>query len=206
MTTVHKYNLPDFDIFNNDQANKNYSFWIPDKKYLILGQSNKPEDSLFEEKVNEDNLTVYKRPSGGEAVILTKNTLVISIVFTAENFENPGKYFSIANGFIMNALRKLGISNIGQKGISDITIGNKKILGSSIYRRKDKIFYHAVLNVSESISQIAYYLKHPKKEPDYRKGRNHQEFVTSIRAEGFTFEIHEIISAIENEIISNNHN
>ena len=46
-----------------------------------------------------------------------------------------------------------------QKTISDIAIGDKKILGSSMYRKKNTIFYHAVLNVSESITEISKHLK-----------------------------------------------
>jgi lipoate-protein ligase A len=37
-----------------------------------------------------------------------------------------------------------------------------------------------VLNVAESVECINKYIRHPKREPDYRKGRNHNEFVTSI--------------------------
>ena len=81
---------------------------------------------------------------------------------------------------IISVLESFGITNLGYKGISDITINDLKILGSSIYQNKHVVFYHAVLNVCESVSWIGRYLKHPVREPDYRKNRNHNDFVTSI--------------------------
>ena len=81
-------------------------------------------------------------------------------------------------------------------GISDITMAGKKILGSSIYRSKEALLYHAVLNLGEPASTFERYLKHPTKEPDYRQGRSHSEFVTSLKEIGYTKSYHHM----ENEL------
>ncbi|NVN96238.1 MAG: hypothetical protein HXX18_13265 [Bacteroidetes bacterium] len=177
---LKEYDLPDIEIFHNTIKDYKFHIWHPDKIYLILGQSNKMETSLFLDKVELDEITVLKRPSGGETVILTPNTLVISAVFVNPEVKRPHQYFARFNDFIIKGLLISGIENVNHKGISDLAIGEKKILGSSIYHKKDKIFYHAVLNVAESIEVIEKYIQHPKREPDYRKGREHGEFVTSI--------------------------
>jgi len=177
---IKEYNLPDIEIFNNPQSNYDFSVWQPNKTYLVLGQSNNAEKSLFIDKVIAENIAVLKRPSGGETVILTPKTLVISIVLTNPELKRPHQYFTVFNNLIINGLLHAGVKDVVHKGISDLAIGNKKILGSSIYHKKDKIFYHAVLNVSESIENIEKYIRHPQREPDYRKGREHGEFVTSL--------------------------
>jgi lipoate-protein ligase A len=184
---IHEYDLPDISILQDEEW-PDYQFftWIPDSLYLILGQSNKAETSLKLDNVVQDKVKVYKRPSGGESVILSPNTLVISTIIRSEKLENPGKYFDTANRRIIAALGSFGIKNLNQKGISDIAIGDKKILGSSIYRKTNKVFYHAVLNVSEDPRLMEKYLSHPGKEPDYRKGRKHSEFVSSVFGEGYT--------------------
>ncbi|PLW94333.1 MAG: hypothetical protein C0591_13050, partial [Marinilabiliales bacterium] len=81
-----------------------------------------------------------------------------------------------------------------------ISIGVKKILGSSIYRKQQTLFYHAVLNISEPVENISLYLKHPKKEPDYRLGRNHEEFFTSLKNEGYSFSFNELSVKIQQSI------
>lgn len=198
--TVYKYNLPDFEIFDN-QDDYAIKLWQPDKTYLVLGQSNHPETSLITEHVFHDGIPVYKRPSGGETVILTKNMIVISVVFQVETLQNPKPYFEKINHSIITALATHGVQGLNQKGISDIAIYDKKILGSSIYRTTQKMLYHAVLNLSENIDTITRYIAHPAKEPDYRQGRTHKEFVTSLSESGHNIPI----EIIEKSIIHNLH-
>lgn len=194
---VGKYNLPDINILGKSDV-KSYSLntWIPDTTYIILGQSNSIEKSVITEKIVKDEVRILKRPSGGESVVLTPNTIVISSVIKTSSFKNPKEYFEKINEKIIQVLRKLGIQDLHHKGISDIAIGEKKILGSSIYRRKDTVFYHAVLNVSETTDFMEKYLTHPNKEPDYRKGREHKDFVTSLSEQGYELKVSEISSSL----------
>jgi len=197
MIEAQKYDLPDITILHdfNDQV-KSF-FWIPDKVYVILGVSNNCEDSLNQNNILSDTIPVFKRPSGGEAVVLSPKTLVISAVAKYENLTSPKEFFKLYNNKIIIGLNSFGIEHLYSKGISDISIKDKKILGSSIYRTKDKIFYQAVLNVNENPNLFERYLKHPKKEPDYRKGRTHNDFVTSICAEGYNIEPDTIIRTLK---------
>jgi len=185
---VKKYDLPDFQILSEQEyPDFRYFIWKPDRYYLILGSSNKAETSLIVENVLNDQIPVYKRPSGGESVLLGPDTLVLSTLIHTQKLEDPPKHFHDCNIRIMNALTEMGVKNISQKGISDIAIGNKKIAGSSIYRKTNIVFYHAVLNVAESPEKLEKYLAMPSKQPDYRQNRPHHEFVTSLKAEGYDF-------------------
>jgi lipoate-protein ligase A len=62
------------------------------------------------------------------------------------------------------------------------------------------LIYQAVLNVSEDPILFEKYLRHPRREPDYRSGRSHSEFVTSLKAEGYNFAPGELIGAIEGKL------
>lgn len=128
--------------------------------------------------------------------MLTPLTVVFAVARTFPVPVSARDYFRIINGLIVDYLRTKGVRNLGFKGISDITIGNKKILGSSIRSRRTRLTYHAVLNVSEDPDLFEKYLRHPVKEPDYRAQRSHKEFVTSLKTEGFNISIDELISEI----------
>jgi len=197
MIQIRKYDLPDFNIFYDETKPTGYYLWVPDDYYVVLGNSNKPHENLIEENIFSDYVLVYKRPSGGETVVLTPNTLVISIKVTLEKFSNPSAHFRYFNEKIIEALADLGVEDLHYRGISDVALGDLKILGSSIYRRRKILFYHAVLNVSEPIETIERYIKHPTKEPDYRNGRNHNEFVTSLHAEGYLLTMKQIINSLD---------
>ena len=117
-------------------------------------------------------------------------------------YRNPSVVFKEINSHLVDSLSKIGIKNLDSKGISDISIGEKKIIGSSMHLNGNQLFYHAVLNVNEDIGQISRYLKHPAKEPDYRRGRSHDEFVTSLYNEGYKIDF-EIIENSLSEAFNN---
>lgn len=194
---VLTYGLPDRELIDPGAVDADWFFWVPDRPYLVLGQSNDAEKSLYTGLVEQDGVTVMKRPSGGESVILTPKTLVLAVRLISHRLDNPQVYFKRINQLIIDGLSEAGVKGLAYRGISDITIGQKKILGSSIYRKKHLVFYHAVLNVSEDISLIARYLRHPGKEPDYRLGRAHHDFVTSLHAAGYPLPPEQIRDILE---------
>ncbi len=170
--------------------------WQPEETVIVLGQSNQADTAVNTDISEADGVMIFKRPTGGQTVILTPRTIVISVRLLSEKLDNPQVYFKRINKLIIMALANLGVSDLNEKGISDITIGEKKILGSSIYRKRNMVFYHAVLNISETPEFIGRYLKHPSKEPDYRIGRKHEDFVTSIHLSGYPIEADKILEEL----------
>lgn len=199
---IQTYNLPDIEPLLYSEASEKFFTWIPDKFYLVLGRSNSVEKSLKISEASQNSIDVLKRPSGGETVILSPKTLVLSALAIEDELKNSHQYFDYFNGKIIELLKRNGVKNLQQKGISDISIGNKKILGSSIYRKANKIFYHAVLNISESVENIERFISHPPREPDYRKGRSHSEFVTSLANEGYSIDIQMLKAEFETSLLN----
>ena len=204
MVTVSEYNLPDIQLMN--ESTNSFLLWIPNKSYIVLGASNNAKDAVIEESTLSDNITVLKRRTGGQTVMLTPNNLIISAVITDESVMKPKDVFNKFNDHIIGAIAKDHAVKFATRGISDIATGELKILGSSMYRGKGYLFYHAVLNFNEPSTTFQKYLKHPNNEPDYRKGRKHHEFVTSLKETGYPESIHHLkneISASLSTILSN---
>jgi lipoate-protein ligase A len=189
---IKPYDLPDAELLEDNTSTYRYLVWEPGFLCIVLGQSNQIDQSVYVGRAAVDGVPVYKRPSGGETVVLSPGTLVVSILKRGDGLRSPRLYFNAYNEKIIQALRGLGIKNLSANGISDICIGNQKILGSSIYRDKDRVFYHGVLNRVESVEVIERYLKHPLREPGYRDGRSHKDFVTSLAQQGYQFTGEEI--------------
>lgn len=188
---VLEYNLPDKVLLETPVVPAAF-LWQPDEVYVVLGRSNQPEDSVFSDRIEEDGVQVLKRPSGGEAVVLTPRMLVIACIWPLEVSHSSSEVFRRSNQIVMDVLMNLGVEGVNQKGISDISLGNLKIAGSAMHRARDRWFYHAVLNVSEPTGTIAWYLRHPRREPDYRKGRPHTLFVTNLWEAGYRFSMEEL--------------
>jgi lipoate---protein ligase len=194
MINISEYNLPDIELLK--RKSNQFLIWIPDKVYIVLGASNNINDALNRDNVIRDNIPVLKRPSGGQTVILTPNNIIVAAVFVNKNSLHPKDVFQQMNNLIISTIEDVGIHNLSMMGISDIAISGKKILGSSIYRSKEALLYHAVLNLGEPSTTFEKYMKHPSKEPDYRQGRSHSEFVTSLREKGYTRSYHHLENAL----------
>jgi lipoate-protein ligase A len=192
--TVNPYDLDDAALFGG--TGNGMLVWQPENTLIVLGQSNTPERSLITENVEADNIPVTKRPTGGEAVVLTRQMAVITVAREFRETITSKDFFKVINGMMLDVLSDLGVKNYGMKGISDITIGDRKILGSSMHRREKRLVYHAVLNISEDPGIFGKYLKHPAREPDYRLNRRHGEFVTSLKNEGYNITYKDIAAML----------
>jgi lipoate-protein ligase A len=194
------YNLPDIGIMESSEKFDSF-VWQPDGTYIVLGRANEEELSVFSGNALKDNIRIYKRPSGGESVVLTPNMIVFSLKLYIVRLNRPRLIFEIINKHLIDSFKEIGVNNLESRGISDLSINNRKILGSSMYLKNNILFYHAVLNVKEDISIISKYLRHPKREPDYRAGRDHREFVTSMWAEGYKVDDKLLMPAIHKALM-----
>lgn len=196
---VRPYDLPDAALFGG--TGDGMMVWQPEETVIVLGQSNTPERSLIFENVLHDGIPVTKRPTGGEAVILTPQMAVITVAREFPGIARSKDFFMEVNAMILDLLSDLGVRNYGTRGISDITIGHRKILGSSMHRRENRLVYHAVLNLSEDPSIFEKYLRHPSREPDYRQHRSHSDFVTSLKKEGYNIHYQNIATILSRSLI-----
>jgi lipoate-protein ligase A len=195
---VVPYDLPDIQLFK--EASDGFLIVQPKEYFLVLGQSNTAEKSLHTDAVIRDGIHVTKRPTGGEAVMLTPKTLVITVARSFQAMIPFRDFFSMVNRTIMDCLSEMGVTGLSSRGISDITIGARKILGSSMRNTSNRLVYHAVLNVAEDPELFEKYLRHPVREPEYRAGRSHREFVTSLLAEGYSLTPDKLAAALNGKL------
>lgn len=185
-----EYNLPDIQIIESEDSQ--IFTWVPDKVYVVLGQRDSIDKAVNDVISKKHNATILKRPSGGHSVVLTPKTVVVAMTHLGKTLKDIKPTFAKSIDIIIRALSKQDVKNLQIKGISDIVIGDKKITGSSMYFAKTKLFFHAVINLSEKPDFIAQFLKHPETEPDYRQKRNHSEFITSLEEQGYIININKL--------------
>ncbi|HSV93698.1 MAG TPA: hypothetical protein VLH81_11505, partial [Desulfobacterales bacterium] len=121
------------------------------------------------------------------------------LAFVAEVASDFGnrEYARKINEWVIDALGSLGVNGLEQRGITDLALKGRKVLGTSIYRGRRVLFYQASLLVANDVSVFARYLEHPYAEPDYRHGRNHDAFCTTLRAEGYDLNPARVMGALE---------
>lgn len=159
-----------------------YRSWQPQALCVVLGRSNAAASEVYEDRCQTENVPILRRRGGGGTVVLSPGILVVSLVKLVKYPYHFAEYFFQINEIMIDALRGCGVEHLHQRGISDICIGDRKIVGSSMYRSKALLFYTASLMVNNDLTLLDRYLKHPPKEPDYRQKRPHCEFVTTLAA------------------------
>ena len=143
---------------------------------------------------------VYRRKGGGGAVILSPGNLIITAAYEGSKKAFATQWIMPIAEAIVRALQSLGVKGAWVRGLGDVAIGERKILGSSLYANRHVALYQGSLLVSSDLDLIPAYLPHPSKEPDYRRGRSHLDFVTSLEREGCTFGMDALKAALEREL------
>lgn len=155
----------------------------PDRVQVVLGRGSRPERELNMDACREDGVTVLRRHGGGCAVVLDPGNVVVSAVLPATGFAGNKGHFARLTDWLIAGLGEAGIGGLSQRGISDLALGERKIGGACIYRTRELLFYSVTLLVEPRVELIEHYLAHPPREPDYRRGRPHAAFVTSLARE-----------------------
>ncbi len=158
------------------------SIWVPDTPCVVLGNANDFARECKTVECINDEVTVLKRYGGGGAVVLHPGCLIISVGMWVNQYFGNQNFFSIINEAVINTLQGSypNLNKLGQNGISDITWRERKIAGTSLFRSRNYLLYQASLLVEDNINLIERYLAHPSKEPEYRNGKSHRDFLCSL--------------------------
>lgn len=160
------------------------NIFVPSEVNVVLGRGNKAHLEVEESVCEKEGVSILKRYGGGGTVVLHKGCLVVSTgAWVNSPFKND-LFFEKLNNAVARNIRGYSdlIPEIKQRGISDLAIGERKIAGTSMFRSKSYLLYQASILVDMDIDMISRYLKHPTKEPEYRKGKSHKDFLTDLAA------------------------
>jgi len=147
---------------------------------VVCGRGSRPEVELRLDAIQEDRVPVLRRPGGGCAVVLDPGNVIVSVVLNLPGVAGIKSAFAGISDWIIEGLSRSGVSRVTRKGISDLALGERKIGGSCIYRSRDLLYYSTTLLVEPDLELVERYLEHPPREPEYRGGRTHREFMGSL--------------------------
>jgi lipoate-protein ligase A len=149
-------------------------------KAVVLGRGGQPETELQLEAIADDEVQVLRRHGGGCAVYLDPGNLIISVVWPLPGLGGIKKAFDDISSGLIATLAEAGLAGVTQEGVSDLVLDGRKIGGSCIYRSRDLLYYSTTLLIDPDLDSVERYLKHPPREPDYRRGRDHRQFMGSL--------------------------
>jgi lipoate-protein ligase A len=164
---------------------------------VVLSRSRDPEREVYLGRCREDGVPVIVRPSGGGAVVLAPGVVAASLVAPADpRARFPEPYFRRYCGVVAEALTRCGAVGLEIRGISDLALGERKVAGSSLRLWKGWVLFQVSVLVDVDVRLLERYLRAPSREPRYRRGRPHREFVVTLRGAGLPVACARVVEAL----------
>jgi lipoate-protein ligase A len=130
-----------------------------------------------------DGVPVLRRASGGGTVLIGPGCLCFSLVLaydSAPELEDIRASNRYVLGRVANALEPITTATF--EGTSDLAVNGVKISGNAQQRKRRHFLHHGTILCGFKISQLARYLLAPERQPDYRRGRAHEDFAVNVPA------------------------
>ena len=156
--------------------------YAQDRVEVVGGPSCKEDREVHTDRCIDDGIAFIERRGGGGTVVLAPGMVITVIVGERPTDAGAVTIFNSIHRCMINLLESAGVNGIVCCGISDLAIGNRKILGSSLYMgtSPNLYYYQSSLLVNPDLGLLGRYLRYPPREPHYRQGRDHSDFCTSL--------------------------
>jgi lipoate-protein ligase A len=159
-------------------------FWEARETFVVVGYANRIASEVNVPACVAEGVPVLRRCSGGGTVLQAPGGLNYALVLrAAEGSLLAG--INGANHWIMERHRAAFEGLLGRpvrvQGHTDLTLDGRKFSGNSQRRRRKFLLFHGTLLLACDLSRIERLLAMPSKEPEYRAGRRHLDFITNLR-------------------------
>jgi len=158
--------------------------WMSKEYFVALGRGGKVNEECDLDRCRIDGVPVIRRISGGGTVLQGPGCLNFSLVLRYDRDNRlrnvRGSYRAILEP-LAEALKKQG-HDAECYPISDLAVDGRKVSGNAQARKKNHFLHHGTLLFDFDLEKIPLYLRHPTREPEYRNGRAHSDFVTNLAA------------------------
>lgn len=156
--------------------------WRATQPLIVLGRSSQAEVEVHMDRARQHGIPILRRISGGASVVVAPGCLLYSLVIHLDSA--PGlRMLDVAHRYVMGRLL-LAIQRLEPaasfQGTCDLTIRGRKFSGNSLRVGRQWMLYHGTLLLNMQLSLVDDLLRHPPREPDYRSGRPHGDFLTNL--------------------------
>lgn len=169
---LEEYVLTELDI------NETYLVFYSMLPTVIVGKNQNTVEEINMDYIEENNVTVTRRLSGGGAVYNDEGDLSFSFITKddGDSFHNYRKFTEP----VVRALHQMGVEAELQ-GRNDLAVGSKKISGNAQFSTRGRMFSHGTLLFDVNLENVAKALT-PDAEKYLSKGiKSVRARVTNIR-------------------------
>ncbi len=165
-----------------DQPRRLLRLWENPRPAVILGRSSRYDSEINEPACRDRGMDICRRASGGASVVIGPGCLMYSLILDYR-LQPALRRLDEVHGFVMarmaRALGQCGVQAEFQ-GTCDLTVGGRKFSGNSLRCQRNCLLYHGTLLYNFPLQLLSDCLRSPPRQPEYRGGRSHRDFVTNL--------------------------
>lgn len=175
--------------------------WEPDAPMVVVGRSSKLAEEVNSDECRRRGIPVLRRTSGGTSIVAGPGCLMYAVVLSL--IDRPElRAIDQAHRFVLGRIAETlspFVPGIRCRGTSDLVLDDSKecspegaccgdatgrtalkVSGNSVRVKRNWLLYHGTLLYDFPIELIEACLPMPPREPDYRGGRSHRQFVVNL--------------------------
>lgn len=159
--------------------------WELARPAVVLGRSSRASEEADLAECRRRGIEVVRRSSGGAAIVAGPGCLMYSLLLSYQARPEL-RLLDHAHRFVLGALAEQlakRLPGVRHCGISDLAVEGKKFSGNSLRCKRDWLLYHGTLLYDMELETIGALLGAAPRQPAYRQGRSHAEFVANVPLE-----------------------
>ncbi|MBD3380124.1 MAG: lipoate--protein ligase family protein [Candidatus Omnitrophica bacterium] len=163
-------------------AGETLRFWESPEYFVVMGRSGKLREECVPVNSGREGVRVLRRCSGGGTVLQGPGCVNYSMILEyppGESRTDITVSYDRVLGRVAEAFRAHGM-NAEVLPLSDLALNGRKFSGNAQARKRRYFLHHGTLLLDLDLCRIAKHLKHPPKEPEYRVGREHLDFLVNL--------------------------
>lgn len=159
--------------------------WESTRPAVVIGRSSSLAGEVRVDECRRRDVPILRRTSGGTAVVIGPGCLMYSVVLSYD-LRPELRAIDVAHRFVLSTVLegiKAWLPEAVLRGTSDLAFGERKFSGNSLRCRRRHLLYHGTLLYDFNLELITELLQtSPPRQPEYRAGRSHLEFVANMPA------------------------
>ena len=159
-------------------------FWEWPAPAVVLGAGGIVGQDVIEKHTRDDGVPVARRSSGGGTVVLGRGCLCFTLVLAMDGnaaLREVRPSYCFILGKLIDALDGL-LPDFSCAGTSDLAAAGRKVSGNAQQRKRNFLLHHGTMLYDFDLSQVGRYLQLPPRQPMYRGGRGHADFLKNLPA------------------------
>ncbi|MCA9240441.1 MAG: lipoate--protein ligase family protein [Planctomycetales bacterium] len=160
--------------------------WEPAEPMVVLGRSSAASEEVDLDACAALRVPVLRRVSGGATIVSGPGCLMYAVLLDLNKrpeVRAVDRAHSLVFGALVSALRPV-IPSLRCAGTSDLVVeqagGLLKCSGNSLRVGRNWLVYHGTLLYDFDLGLVSRVLREPRRQPDYRERRPHQDFLTNL--------------------------